>query len=452
MANKREQARAARRVDRAVQRAVVQGRRRLFESLTRYDSELTRRVERMTARVQREVRAMAGLRRAERDRRIARLVRQRLDRLMRDEERAIASATIEAARRGVEAGTVTATQAQTLATFVAGDAAPALVVETAEAVRAASYVRGLVNPQLSRVLRRNARETARRMGLQLQQSMHQGESVIAAAERLLAVEDPIVHLPAYLSDLREAVRIGHPGAIRTAGRAAVRSVNRLGLRDPRAATTLRNSAAQAVRAASSGRLEDIDRQIEHYVRDSARYQARRVARTEMSRAYSQAYTDSASASPSVKGMRWNLSTSHPQPDICDMYASVDAFGLGGGVYPTDDLQQVPAHPHCLCFYTAVMRTPEEIASGQDAPRGRGETYDQWMRSQPASSQDSILGRGRARAFRRGGRQGSRVISSNGQFRPLYEIQGRPAPQRSRGTRVDVRREHGGILPPRADGT
>lgn len=439
---------AASRAERAIRRGVIEGRKNLFAELAKYDRGLAARLERQAARVRREVGAMTRLSRAARNRRVASLIRQRMTRLLREERRRIAEATITAAQQGVRAGNVTAQQAQTLAEFVAGESAPALVVETAEAANAASFSRSLVNPRLSSLLRSNASETAEQFALQIQGSLHQGESVITAANRLLAAEDPIVHLPRYVEDLRAAVRIGHPGEIRTAARRAIREARQLGLRAPRAATTLRNSATQLAKAARSGRTADVERQVRYFVQEKARYQARRVARTEMSRAFNEAYIASSSASPSVKGMKWNLSSSHPMPDVCDMYASVDVAGLGAGVYPENDLQQLPAHPHCLCFYTAVLRTPEEIASGRDAPRGRPQTYRQWMRRQSRTTQESILGPGRARAFRRGGARARRVVTDDGRLNPLWRVQRRRRPTRNLGRAVDVRREAGDLLPPK----
>lgn len=439
---------AARRAELAIQRGVVEGRKNLFAELAKYDRSLAARLERQAARVRREVSALSGMSRAARNRRIASLIRQRMTRLLRNERDRIAEATIAAARQGVQAGNITATQARTLAEFVAGESAPALIVETAEVVNAGSFARSLVNPQLSSILRRNAAATSEQFALQIQGSLQQGESVIAAANRLLSVEDPIVHLPRYVEDLRAAMRVGHPGEIRNAARRAMREARKLGLRAPQAATTLRNSASQLAKAARSGQSADVERQVRYFVQEKARYQARRVARTEMSRAFNEAYVESSRASPSVKGMQWNLSTSHPMPDVCDMYASVDTAGLGGGVYPENDLQQIPAHPHCLCYYTAVLRSPEEIASGRDAPRGRSQTYRQWMNAQNRQTQESILGPGRTREFRRGGARARRVISDSGELRPLWRVQRRQQPTRSPGRAVDARRVAGDLLPPK----
>ncbi len=57
----------------------------------------------------------------------------------------------------------------------------------------------------------------------------------------------------------------------------------------------------------------------------------------------------------VRGVRWNLSLSHPQLDICDDWAQQDIDGLGAGVYLP---QNVPmGHAQDLCVTSTAMVTP-----------------------------------------------------------------------------------------------
>lgn len=93
-------------------------------------------------------------------------------------------------------------------------------------------------------------------------------------------------------------------------------------------------------------------------RGSIKYNALRLARTETNNAYRTAHTLGAKNSAIVKGIKWNLSRSHPKYDICDEWATQDLYGLGPGVYPPDKLP--PGHPNCLCYLTDVLLRGEEL--------------------------------------------------------------------------------------------
>jgi len=77
------------------------------------------------------------------------------------------------------------------------------------------------------------------------------------------------------------------------------------------------------------------------------FSARRLARTEITRAHGAATIFAAERTPGSLGVKWSTSGSHPKPDECDEKASRDS-GLGEGVYPPKDVPQYPSHPMCLC--------------------------------------------------------------------------------------------------------
>lgn len=80
------------------------------------------------------------------------------------------------------------------------------------------------------------------------------------------------------------------------------------------------------------------------------YPARRLARTEISRAHAQATDLAVSTSPFATGWGWNVSGSHPKVDECDQHAQADN-GLGPGIYRPGLGPRMPAHPMCLCYKT-----------------------------------------------------------------------------------------------------
>lgn len=83
------------------------------------------------------------------------------------------------------------------------------------------------------------------------------------------------------------------------------------------------------------------------------YNALRLARNELQHANHAVTTEIAKHSPWVTGRKVTLSSSHPEPDICDELAA-------GGPYPVED-EVLPAHPSCFCFYTEVLMKPADFA-------------------------------------------------------------------------------------------
>jgi hypothetical protein len=113
--------------------------------------------------------------------------------------------------------------------------------------------------------------------------------------------------------------------------------------------------------------------------------ALRVFRTETNRAHGEAYRASAFEHDDVVGMRFLLSPRHPAPDVCDMHASVNRYGLGPGVYPKGK-SPWPAHPNTLSFEEPVFA--DEVT---DADRAGKEDRIAWLKRQPPSIQDAVLG-------------------------------------------------------------
>ncbi len=89
------------------------------------------------------------------------------------------------------------------------------------------------------------------------------------------------------------------------------------------------------------------------------YWARRLARTEITAAAGRSAISASQANPYVEWLRWSLSLSHPEYDVCDENAT------GGpnrdGRYAKGNFPQYPGHPHCLCtIVPEVTRTPAAV--------------------------------------------------------------------------------------------
>lgn len=77
------------------------------------------------------------------------------------------------------------------------------------------------------------------------------------------------------------------------------------------------------------------------------YPARRLARTEITRAFGQASIEAARLNPFVRGVKWSLSGVHKDSDQCDDNARRSSRGLPRGVYLVDDVPRYPNHPQCF---------------------------------------------------------------------------------------------------------
>lgn len=166
-------------------------------------------------------------------------------------------------------------------------------------------------------------------------------------------------LPKYLTELREE-------AIATAGKSkrllsmiAQAEQNIVKLAGEGAPTArLKKSYSKVIDAVLRGDSVNIDRAMKNALEQKAVYNNVRIVRTETARAHSMAFKrklqDSIFYDSGRACVKITLSPSHPLPDICDHMASVNAYGLGAGVYPSNSAPMVPFHPNCLCSMSMVI--------------------------------------------------------------------------------------------------
>ena len=98
------------------------------------------------------------------------------------------------------------------------------------------------------------------------------------------------------------------------------------------------------------------------------FNAMRVFRIEINRAHGIANQRSAAATPGCVGTRFLLSCAHPRPDICDLLATQNLYGLGPGVHP-HGTRPWPARPNTLSYEVAVLEdtVTEEDRGGKETP-------------------------------------------------------------------------------------
>lgn len=89
------------------------------------------------------------------------------------------------------------------------------------------------------------------------------------------------------------------------------------------------------------------------------YNALRLARTEIQKAHALATDKVMAMQPWVKAEKINLSAAHAERDICDDVAG--GGENGDGVYPVGTIE-LPLHPNCLDYKTAVLMPEKEFTS------------------------------------------------------------------------------------------
>lgn len=110
------------------------------------------------------------------------------------------------------------------------------------------------------------------------------------------------------------------------------------------------------------------------------YNALRLARTELQFANHAISTEIARHAPWITGRKVRLSPGHPRVDICDSYAA-------GGPYEKD-LEILPLHPNCMCYYEDVLMPADEftrnVRGWLDGQNNFLDDYQSWLGVQPVT--------------------------------------------------------------------
>lgn len=107
-------------------------------------------------------------------------------------------------------------------------------------------------------------------------------------------------------------------------------------------------------AIETGNEKKINKAVYVATQERTRYFARRIARTELARAYGDGVMAKWENDEDCAAFQWKLSTGHPFCDICDLYAHADLYGMGPGIFPKDKVPRLPVHPNCMCHLRPVM--------------------------------------------------------------------------------------------------
>jgi hypothetical protein len=108
--------------------------------------------------------------------------------------------------------------------------------------------------------------------------------------------------------------------------------------------------------------------ISPFTQGGVGYAAKRLARTELNNAFHTTQIRTTLKNPFVEGYKWQLSGSHPRPDLCNVYADHN----GTGIFSKANVPGKP-HPNCLCFLLYVTPSVEEFQN-----RFLTGGYDKWL--------------------------------------------------------------------------
>lgn len=276
------------------------------------------------------------------------------------------------------------------------------------------------NVALSRRLFKQNRTRGLQMAIQITATLRAGKSITDTADALIGLDiaggfarrPPAVVIPRYIREISAAAKsahvLGQPDLLQNAIRRHAKQIDRLGQAGPGFAQSMRPISKQFVKDIQKASADQVDKLVERWLLDKARRHARLIARTEAVEAYRASYIQATSGKPYVKGYRWTLANTHPEPDVCDILAKQDLFGLGPGGYPVDELPPTP-HPLDLCIQTTIMderHFERELAKrrGEKEPpkpwlSGKTETGAEWLARQPETFQRKLLGPTRLEIFK-----------------------------------------------------
>lgn len=112
---------------------------------------------------------------------------------------------------------------------------------------------------------------------------------------------------------------------------------------------LKAAYLQALKDLEKGAGQDrLARSLKTAWEEKQRYHAARISQTELHRAWSDDAARTILADRRLNAVKVQMSATHPRRDICDYHATLNAYGLGPGVYPKAMAPNPPYHPFCRC--------------------------------------------------------------------------------------------------------
>lgn len=156
------------------------------------------------------------------------------------------------------------------------------------------------------------------------------------------------------------------------------------------------------------------------VQEKSRYNAERIARTEIAKAWADGFLADKLEDEDVIGWRWRLSTAHKIYDICDFHAKANLYGLGPGVFPKDKIAPQPAHPHCTCHLEEIY---DGELDGLTPKKDIDYSGQKFLEGLPLDARRSLLGSNNETIWRKGDAEWQSILKSwQGHEKPLSRLE------------------------------
>lgn len=148
--------------------------------------------------------------------------------------------------------------------------------------------------------------------------------------------------------------------------------------------------------------------------ETTRRQAETIARSTVNHVTNQARVEFFKENADIiKGLKWI--------SMLDSRTSLTCASLDGKVFPLDKGPRPPAHPNCRSTMTAVLVDADALGL-ENLPEGKrasingqvpgSTTYAQWLKGQPVSVQNEVLGKTRTKLFNEGKLEISKFVGSD----------------------------------------
>lgn len=119
-------------------------------------------------------------------------------------------------------------------------------------------------------------------------------------------------------------------------------------------------------------FETLARELRPFVQgtfETVRFNATRIAYSEIHNARAEAEVQHFAADPLVRAVAWRLAPdrgTNRGPDACDALAENDFYGLGNGIYPCNSVP-LPPHPFDRCERVPITRSVDKANDPKPSP-------------------------------------------------------------------------------------